>query len=70
MEFNNNKNYMKMNKTKELLQRAITTIDKNPFVAAMIIRKALKQLEEHNIKKSKEMENELSKPDILLGKVF
>lgn len=61
---------MKMNKTKELLQRAITTIDKNPFVAAMIIRKALKQLEEHNIKKSKEMENELSKPDILLGKVF
>lgn len=59
-----------MNETKELLQRAIATIDKNSFVAAMMIRKALKQLEEQNDKKSKEWANELLKPDVFIGKVF
>lgn len=59
-----------MNETKELLQRAITTIDKNSFAAAIMIRKALKQLEEHNTKKNEEWINELLKPEILLGKVF
>lgn len=59
-----------MNETKELLQRAITTIDNNSFAAAMMIRKALKQLEEHNTKKNEEWINELLKPEILLGKVF
>lgn len=59
-----------MNETKELLQRAITTIDKNSFAAAIMIRKALKQLEEHNNKKNEEWVNELLKPETLLSKVF
>lgn len=59
-----------MNETKELLQKAITTIDKNSYVAAMMIRKALKQLEEHNAKRNEEWINELRKPETLLGKVF
>lgn len=59
-----------MNETKELLQRAITTIDKNSFAAAMMIKKALKQLEEHNANKNEEWINELLKPETLLGKVF
>lgn len=59
-----------MDETKELLQRAIATIDKNSFAAAMIIRKALKQLEEQNDKKSDEWTNELLKPEIFIGKVF
>lgn len=59
-----------MNEAKELLQKALNIVDKNPATAVMIIRKALKKLEKINAENDEKWINEMMKPEILRGKVF
>lgn len=59
-----------MNETKELLQKALSIVDKSPATAVIIIEKALNILEKINAENQDKWINEMMKPEILQGKVF